>query len=182
MVPLICPWSWSDDFGFPHMHNYRSLRRRRHPRWAYSDDISGPCCEFCGAYIEIVCLIPLATNSVAPQATNKIQPFLSDQIFTLQMFSPFLANAIFNAFERIHHHYKWGFDSDGPDAYLLAREMEKLAKILRGTWHNTGIEELGIWADQLQYMRREMQVGPARLRYNVMPRRRYNPRLLRNPW
>jgi hypothetical protein len=104
---------------------------------------------------------------------------MDEGMFQLGMIFPDQLGRIMEAYNGIHHHYRHGLDRDGPDAYHLSRELEKLArKLRRSHFHMPWLSQLGMFADQLKYMGRDMQIGRRRRRYYPMPKERYMPWLI----
>ncbi|KAL6709666.1 hypothetical protein ACN47E_001094 [Coniothyrium glycines] len=103
-------------------------------------------------------------------------PTMYDDLSELGAISPYDLHRILRISDEIHDHYRMGIESDGPDTYYLAREMDKLSRRIRRI-HNqirpfSQAPSLASWADQLHYMARDMQIGPRRLRHYTMPKRR----------
>ena len=125
------------------------------------------------------CELPAGHMGFLATFTDNTQPNLANSMLQLQnMLKPALAAYLFDSYHCIHDHYKRGFDHDGPESYVLSREMQRLSSLLRDLYHETGIHELAIWSDQLKYMGRDIQIGPRRLRYNLRPTHRHNRGLL----
>ncbi|KAF1845620.1 uncharacterized protein K460DRAFT_284583 [Cucurbitaria berberidis CBS 394.84] len=156
---LDCPYPYTPGigapFGVPHNHLYHHPHSfpMRAPRWAYN---KRPCCEFCSALDHI--------------------PSLNQGLSELSIIMPDEVGDVLEAFDSIHHHYRWGFDRDGPDSYFLSREVEKLSRFLRRMYRfYPWVPQLGTLSEQLKYMGRDVQTGPRRLRYHTMPKHRYKP-------
>ncbi|EOA81042.1 hypothetical protein ACJQWK_09824 [Exserohilum turcicum] len=159
------PWLWPSGYDFdppvPHMHRFRdpwTARGVRAPRWAFPSYSDGPCCEFCSTLGNI--------------------PGLDASLADLGQFPP-IFHPVIQALNNIHYHYKLSLDSDGEEPFFLAREMESLSRYLRKLYQAyPHMIELALWADQLKYMGRDMQIGPRRLRYSPVTKHRHNRRLL----
>ncbi|EDU45295.1 hypothetical protein PtrSN002B_000301 [Pyrenophora tritici-repentis] len=72
-------------------------------------------------------------------------------------------------------HCQWGFNGDGPETYLLARELERISRKLQRMYHDTGIGHFSALADYFMYMGRSFQVGPRHRRLRTIPQQRHRP-------
>ncbi|RMZ73917.1 hypothetical protein GMOD_00004723 [Pyrenophora seminiperda CCB06] len=95
---------------------------------------------------------------------------------------PIELEAILERIQGIHRHYPWGFNCDGPESYLMARELDRMSRKLQGMYHATDIGQFAMLAKQLMYMGRNVQVGPRRPRFHALPHQRYRPRGLIPPY
>lgn len=93
---------------------------------------------------------------------------------SLGALSPWDLKHVVALYENIHDQYRMGWDSDGPDAYYLAREMDKLARRLRRLYHPVWTPQLARLASELKQMARDIQIGRRRLRFASYPEQRHN--------
>ena len=106
------------------------------------------------------------------------QPGLRESLAELGHILPPIVHAMFQAFHNIHHHYQLGLHRDGEDTLFLVREIEGLSRYVRRLYRAfPDMDELAVWADQLKYFGRDLQLEPRRLHHNPMPRHRHNRRL-----
>lgn len=80
MALMQCPWLWTPDpyeFGPPfglqgqhnhHMHHPLSYEMRA-PRWAFGEE---PCCEFCGAWRNVVCIVPPVHHDITEYTNSPV--------------------------------------------------------------------------------------------------------------
>ncbi|KAI8936068.1 hypothetical protein NX059_007568 [Plenodomus lindquistii] len=177
-MPLIfCPYDWAPSyespFGIPHLHQHRYLgsSEMRAPRWVFSDSPFGPkpCCDFCNTW--------------------DTTPGLKDELYELMQYSPHHVANIMYAANNIHHHFRYGLDRDGPESFMLARELERLSRYANGMHHrlsdpygSRATSPLAKLSDDLKHMGRDLQMGPKRLRYRTVPKMRHDRRMLMWGW
>jgi hypothetical protein len=76
---------------------------------------------------------------------------------------------IIQLYNDIHGRYRLGYSRDGPEAYHLSHEMEKLSRLLqkscrRTPWGGHGLDKI---ASQLRHMGRDPVISPRRRRCRV---------------
>ncbi|EUC38598.1 hypothetical protein COCCADRAFT_82433 [Bipolaris zeicola 26-R-13] len=91
------------------------------------------------------------------------------------MASPRIVHSILEAFHNTHYHYQLGLDTESEDPYYLAQEIERLSRYVRKLYRAfPDMIELALWADQLKYLGRDVQIAPRRIRHSPIPKHRHN--------
>ncbi|KAL7774901.1 hypothetical protein CFE70_005816 [Pyrenophora teres f. teres 0-1] len=144
-----------NDMFHPQMHPYSFAVPTRAQRFPYEDEPFG---EFRDA------------ARMMPGIEESLDCLLHEGVI-----DPAELSTILERVQGLHRHYQWGFNSDGPEMYLLARELERISRKLQRMYHDTGIGQFSVLADQFMYMGRNVQVGPRHRRFRTIPQQRHRP-------
>lgn len=120
-------------------------------------------------------IVRFTSNDHTYASPDYHQSGLGEGLADLGHILPPTVHSIPEAFHNIYYHYQLGLDTESEDPYFLAQNIEGLSRYVRKLYRAfLDMIELAMWADQLKYLGRDIQIEPRRIRHNPMPRRRHN--------